>query len=56
MNLTARAFNQALKFGAEIAIPLEVEKLDCGGQASRSCHSLMLELTNGSGGARAKPW
>jgi thioredoxin reductase (NADPH) len=27
--LTGRAFNQALKFGAEIAIPLEVERLDC---------------------------
>ena len=48
MKLTARAFNQALKFGAEIAIPLEVAKLDCGGQAARSCHSLMLELTNGA--------
>ena len=31
MKLTARGFNQALKFGAEIAIPLEVAKLDCGG-------------------------
>ena len=47
MKLTARAFNQALKFGAEVAIPLEVRKLDCGGQASRSCHSLMLELNDG---------
>jgi thioredoxin reductase (NADPH) len=27
--LAGRAFNQALKFGAEIAIPLEVEHLDC---------------------------
>jgi thioredoxin reductase (NADPH) len=45
--LAGRAFNQALKFGAEIAIPLEVAKLDCGGQATRSCHSLKLELTNG---------
>ena len=53
MKLTARAFNQALKFGAEVAIPLEVKKLDCGGQASRSCHSLMLELTNGTA-VRAK--
>ena len=48
MKLTARAFNQALKFGAEVAIPLEVAKLDCGGQATRSCHSLKLELTNGT--------
>ncbi len=29
--LAGRAFNQALKFGAEIAIPLVVERLDCGG-------------------------
>ncbi len=28
--LTGRAFMQALKFGAEVAIPIEVEKLDCG--------------------------
>ena len=27
--LAGRAFNQAQKFGAEIAIPLEVAKLDC---------------------------
>ena len=37
--LPARAFNQALKFGAEMAIPLEVAQLDCGGQASRSCRT-----------------
>src|SRR5262245_27695952 len=47
MKLTARGFNQALKFGAEIAIPLTVEKLDCSGQLTRSCHSLKLELDNG---------
>jgi thioredoxin reductase (NADPH) len=28
--LAGRAFNQAQKFGAEIAIPLEVVRLDCG--------------------------
>ncbi|PZO75243.1 MAG: thioredoxin reductase [Sphingomonas taxi] len=27
--LAGRAFNQALKFGAEIAVPLEVARLDC---------------------------
>jgi thioredoxin reductase (NADPH) len=32
--LAGRAFNQAQKFGAEIAIPLQVEKLDCGGVSS----------------------
>ena len=36
--LAGRAFNQALKFGAEIAIPVEVEKLDCDGDP------LVLEL------------
>ena len=29
--LAGRALNQALKFGAEIAIPIEVQKLDCAG-------------------------
>jgi len=27
--LAGRAFNQALKFGAEIAVPLQVDRLDC---------------------------
>jgi len=53
MKLTARAFNQALKFGAEIAIPLEVAKLDCGSSGGTSCDSLKLELTNGQA-VRAK--
>lgn len=30
--LAGRAFNQALKFGAEIAIPLTVQSLDCSGE------------------------
>ncbi len=47
MKLTARGFNQALKFGAEVAIPLKVAKLDCGGATGGSCGSLTLELTNG---------
>ncbi|HEY6656316.1 MAG TPA: FAD-dependent oxidoreductase, partial [Methyloceanibacter sp.] len=46
--LAGRAFNQALKFGAEIAIPLEVAKLDCGGADGKSSGSLKLELTNGN--------
>jgi len=29
--LAGRAFNQALKFGAEVAIPVAVERLDCDG-------------------------
>ena len=36
--LAGRAFNQALKFGAEIAIPIQVQRLDC----SNPC--LTLEL------------
>jgi thioredoxin reductase (NADPH) len=48
MSLAGRAFNQALKFGAEIAIPLEVARLDCGG-SDRSCGEVLkLELTNGN--------
>ncbi len=37
--LAGRAFNQALKFGAEIAVPFQVERLDCSGKR------LTLELT-----------
>ena len=33
--LAGRAFTQAQKFGAEIAIPLEVTRLDCGGAPSK---------------------
>ncbi|MGB0057198.1 MAG: FAD-dependent oxidoreductase [Methyloceanibacter sp.] len=47
MKLTVRGFNQALKFGAEIAIPLEVAKLDCGGVVKGSHGLLKLELKNG---------
>ncbi len=39
--LAARAFNQALKFGAEIGVPLRVERLDCSGERFR------LELAGG---------
>jgi thioredoxin reductase (NADPH) len=41
--LTARAFNQAQKFGAEIMIPVEVHALDC----SRPDGSFGLKLENG---------
>lgn len=45
--LAGRAYSQALKFGAEIAIPIEVERLDCtGGRLT-----LMLA---GGGRARAR--
>src|SRR6476659_1073892 len=47
MALAGRAFNQALKFGAEIAIPLEVARLDCRSNG-HSRAPLQLELTNGN--------
>ncbi len=45
--LTARAFNQALKFGVEVAIPLQVERLDCGEADRRSDAPHRLVLNNG---------
>jgi thioredoxin reductase (NADPH) len=45
--LAGRASSQALKFGAEIALPLEVARLDCGGPARRPGDPLRLELTDG---------
>jgi thioredoxin reductase (NADPH) len=45
--LTARAFTQAQKFGAEIAIPLEVCRLDCGGEARRPGDPSRLVLEDG---------
>ena len=48
MALAGRAFNQALKFGAEIAIPLEVARLDCGGAgAAARAIRCACELTDG---------
>jgi thioredoxin reductase (NADPH) len=44
MALAGRAFNQALKFGVEIAIPLEVARLHCGNSGG----PLRLELNNGA--------
>jgi thioredoxin reductase (NADPH) len=45
--LAGRAFSQAQKFGAEVAIPLEVRYLDCGGPARRPNEPLRLELADG---------
>nr|WP_294508734.1 FAD-dependent oxidoreductase [uncultured Rhodopila sp.] len=42
--LAGRAFNQAQKFGAELAIPLEVASLHCG----EAGHPLRLDLTTGN--------
>ena len=53
MALAGRAFNQALKFGAEIAIPLEVARLDCGEPGQEAGAPFRLQLTNG-GSVRAR--
>jgi thioredoxin reductase (NADPH) len=45
--LAGRAWNQALKFGAEIAVPLEVARLDCDPMPAPG-EPLRLELTDGS--------
>ena len=45
--LAGRAFSQAQKFGAEVAIPLQVKHLDCGGPERRPHEPLRLELTDG---------
>lgn len=46
MGLAGRAFNQALKFGVKIAIPIGVSRLDCGDGGDE--HLLRLELSNGN--------
>src|SRR6266849_3128726 len=45
--LAGRAFTQAQKFGAELGIPLEVARLDCGGGERRPGDPLRLQLTDG---------
>jgi len=45
--LAGRAFNQAQKFGAEIAIPLEVARLECGGPQRSAGEPFRLEIANG---------
>jgi thioredoxin reductase (NADPH) len=47
MALAGRAFNQAQKFGAELAIPMEVARLDCRGPGRRPDNPFHLALTNG---------
>jgi thioredoxin reductase (NADPH) len=46
--LAGRAFNQALKFGAELAIPLEVLQLDCDDARSQPGRPLRLALSGGT--------
>jgi thioredoxin reductase (NADPH) len=50
MALAGRAFNQALKFGVEIAIPIEVGRLDCGEQ--EASEPMRLEFNGGTVRAR----
>ena len=45
--LAGRAFTQAQKFGAEIAIPLEVARLDCGGPERNPGDPFRLEIAGG---------
>jgi thioredoxin reductase (NADPH) len=54
MALAGRAFNQAQKFGAEIAIPLEVSKLDCSSADCARRKAFRIELTGGRGVVQAR--
>jgi thioredoxin reductase (NADPH) len=53
MALAGRAFNQALKFGVEIAIPVHVARLDCGEPERDASDTIRLELTD-NGTVRAR--
>lgn len=46
--LAGRAFTQAQKFGAELAIPLEVVKIDCSARERSAQAPVRLELSDGS--------
>jgi thioredoxin reductase (NADPH) len=46
--LAGRAFSQAQKFGAEIALPLEVARLVCNSSGGSGVGDLRLELTSGA--------
>jgi len=45
--LAGRAFTQAQKFGAEVAIPLEAVKLDCAGPQATAGSPFRVEMSNG---------
>jgi thioredoxin reductase (NADPH) len=53
MALAGRAFNQALKFGVEIAIPIQVARLDCGDREHNAANTIRLELIE-NGTVRAR--
>ncbi|CTP90200.1 FAD-dependent oxidoreductase [Xanthomonas graminis] len=42
--LAGRAYNQALKFGAELALPLEVAQLHCDAASAEDCSAAPLHL------------
>jgi thioredoxin reductase (NADPH) len=48
MALAGRAYNQALKFGVEIAIPIEVSRLDCQEAKKKPGSPMQLKFTNGA--------
>ena len=48
MALAGRAYNQALKFGVEIAVPIEVSRLDCREGEQNPDIPMRLEFTNGA--------
>jgi thioredoxin reductase (NADPH) len=45
--LAGRAYNQAQKFGAELAIPVEVKRLDCAARDASPLAPLKLDLSTG---------
>ena len=45
--LTARAFTQAQKFGAEIAVPVQVDRLECDEPSGNGSRRLRLQLSDG---------
>ena len=48
MALAGRAYNQALKFGVEIAVPIEVSHLDCREGEENPDIPMRLEFSNGA--------
>jgi thioredoxin reductase (NADPH) len=48
MALAGRAYNQALKFGVEIAIPIGVSRLDCRASEEKPGSPMRLEFSNGA--------
>jgi thioredoxin reductase (NADPH) len=47
-DLAGRAFNQAEKFGAQVALPLQVDRLDCEYSADAARADIRLHLANGA--------